>query len=174
MRHYPHCKLCSSFVFLQKHKNTMPSDTSNLKSPVVALTKDKTSQTPALRPEPDPSSRPHSAFSSLQKKWITYAISTCAMFSGLSSFIYYPAISSLSTSLNTPISLINLTITSYLIVAGLAPSITGDLADTTGRRPIYLLTIGVYVLANVGLAVQRSYVALLVLRMVQSFGSSGE
>jgi MFS family permease len=96
------------------------------------------------------------------------------MFSGLSSFIYYPAILSLSTSLRTSVGLINLTVTSYLIVAGLAPSITGDLADTTGRRPLYLLTIGIYFLSNIGLALQRNYAALLVLRMVQSFGSSGE
>ena len=39
---------------------------------------------------------------------------------------------------------------------------------------IYLATFLVYFAANVGLAVQRFYPALLVLRMVQSVGSSGE
>lgn len=72
------------------------------------------------------------------------------------------------------VELINLTLTSYLLVAGIAPSIVGDVADHSGRRPIYLVTFAIYFVANVGLAVQRKYTALLLLRMVQSIGSSGE
>ncbi|KAI4207536.1 MAG: hypothetical protein LQ346_000468 [Caloplaca aetnensis] len=115
----------------------------------------------------------YSTFSKSSKQWISSAASFAAMFSGLSSFIYYPAISPLAASLDTSVQLINLTITSYLIVSGLVPSIVGDLADRTGRRPLYLVTFAVYFAANVGLALQNSYSALLVLRMVQSAGSSG-
>ena len=42
-----------------------------------------------------------------------------------------------------------------------------------GRRPIYIFTFIVYCAANVGLVLQRSYPVLLVLRMMQSAGSSG-
>ncbi|KAL8764377.1 MAG: hypothetical protein Q9184_000082 [Pyrenodesmia sp. 2 TL-2023] len=115
----------------------------------------------------------YSTFSKSSKQWISFAASSAAMFSGLSSFIYYPAVSPLAESLDTSTGLINLTITSYLIVSGLVPSIIGDLADRTGRRPLYLLTLAVYFAANIGLALQNSYPALFVLRMVQSAGSSG-
>lgn len=42
-----------------------------------------------------------------------------------------------------------------------------------GRRPAYLLCFVIYFGANLGLALQNSYAALLVLRCVQSSGSSG-
>nr|KMM66556.1 hypothetical protein CPAG_02894 [Coccidioides posadasii RMSCC 3488] len=116
---------------------------------------------------------PFSAFTETEKKWISYAASYAAMFSGLSTFIYYPAVVPLSRDLSVSLELINLTITSYLVVAGVAPAFMGDMADQTGRRPVYLLTFSLYVAANIGLALQSSFPALLVLRMLQSAGSSG-
>jgi MFS family permease len=96
------------------------------------------------------------------------------MFSPLSSFIYYPAITPIAFSLHVSIELINLTITSYLVISGIAPALLGDMADTLGRRPVYIGILSIYVGANVGLALQSSYAALMVLRMVQSFGASGQ
>lgn len=48
----------------------------------------------------------------------------------------------------------------------------GSLSDTVGRRPVYVLCFGIYIIANIGLALQRDFVALLVLRAVQSTGIS--
>ncbi|PGH13283.1 hypothetical protein AJ80_06393 [Polytolypa hystricis UAMH7299] len=123
-----------------------------------------------VQPVEDP---PFSVYTKTEKRLISSAASYAAMFSGLSTFIYYPAIVPLSRDLSVSIQLINLTITSYLVVAGIAPAFMGDMADQTGRRPVYLLTFALYVGANLGLALQNSYPALLVLRMVQSAGSSG-
>lgn len=49
----------------------------------------------------------------------------------------------------------------------------GSLADQAGRRPAYILCFVIYICGNVALALQHSYPALLVLRAVQSCGSSG-
>lgn len=49
----------------------------------------------------------------------------------------------------------------------------GSLSDTAGRRPAYIICFGIYIGANIGLALQRSYVGLLLLRALQSSGSSG-
>ena len=114
----------------------------------------------------------YSSFTPFQKHGLAYAAGISATFSGLSSFIYYPAITSLARSLNRSVGAINLTITSYMIVSGIAPSIFGDLADRLGRRPVTLLVLGIYFAANVGLALQNSYPALLVLRCLQSAGAS--
>ena len=100
-------------------------------------------------------------------------IASTSVFSPLSSFIYYPAISSIARDLDVSVELINITITSYMIVSGIAPAIVGDIADIFGRRPAYILILTVYLAANLGLGAQKSYSALLILRMVQSFGSSG-
>ena len=115
----------------------------------------------------------YSVFASSQKRWISYAVCVSAMFSGLSSFIYYPALTSLSRSLHVSIELINLSITSYLMVSGVVPSLLGDMADQTGRRPVSLVALTLYFAANVGLALQDNYAALLILRCVQSAGASG-
>lgn len=56
---------------------------------------------------------------------------------------------------------------------GVAPTITGGISDRTGRRPAYLLSFTVFIAANIGLALQTNYVALLILRCLQSCGSSG-
>ena len=116
--------------------------------------------------------RPYSSFSRRQKTYISSIASCSAMFSGLSSFIYYPAITAISRSLDVSVELVNLTITSYQVVSGIAPSILGDLADQSGRRPVCILAFMIYFLANLGLAIQSSYATLIVLRCFQSAGAS--
>ena len=70
----------------------------------------------------------------------------------------------------------------------------GDFGDMAGRRPAFILAVLIYIVgkfqrntvcaivnvsltgsnpANLGLALQNNYAALLILRMVQSGGSSG-
>ena len=46
-------------------------------------------------------------------------------------------------------------------------------SDGAGRRPAYIYCFVVYMGANIGLALQRNYAALMVLRCLQSAGSSG-
>ena len=116
---------------------------------------------------------PYSAFSQLRRKQIAFLAAFAATFSPLSSFIYYPAIVMIARDLHVTVELVTLTITSYMIVSGIVPAIVGDLADMAGRRPMYIVAFIIYFAANVGLALQRSYPALLVLRMLQSAGSSG-
>jgi MFS family permease len=116
----------------------------------------------------------YSTFSKAQKRSIIFLTGFTSMFSPLSGSIYFPAIPFIAKDLHVSIELINLTITSYMIVSGIAPTLLGDMADQIGRRPIYLSMMLIYMAANIGLALQSSYPALLVLRMVQSFGCSGE
>lgn len=96
-----------------------------------------------------------------------------AWFSTLSSFVFYPAITSLARGLDTSIQNMNLTITSYLIVAGAAPAITATLADRVGRRSAFLASFIVFLETNVGLALQKSVTTLFVLWMLQAAGVAG-
>ena len=118
-------------------------------------------------------STPFSVFAPAEKRSIAYLASFSAIFSTISSFIYFPAVTALSKSLHVSIGAINLTITSYFIVAGVAPSIMGDMADQSGRRPVSLLAFTLYLAANLGLAAQDGYAALQTLRCLQSAGASG-
>lgn len=51
--------------------------------------------------------------------------------------------------------------------------IVASISDAAGRRPAYLLCFVLYMAANLGLSLQNDYAALLVLRCLQSAGSSG-
>jgi hypothetical protein len=128
----------------------------------------------AAEPDQLPDLAQYSIFTRGEKRWIVFLVAYAGLFSPLSSFIYYPALFNLAQDLNITLTMANLSITTYMIVSGVAPSILGDMADIMGRRPLFLFAILTYTIANVGLAVQGSYPALLVLRMLQSAGSSGE
>lgn len=115
----------------------------------------------------------HSAFSRKQKRFIIFMVAFAGFFSPLSANIYFPALNTISRDLRVSNELVNLTLTSYMIFQGLAPTLFGDLADMAGRRPAYIIGFIVYVAACIGIALQNSYAALFVLRCLQSTGSSG-
>ena len=115
----------------------------------------------------------HSVFTRRQRIFIMVMTTLAAFFSPLSGQIYFPAIPDLAASYHTTTGRINLTITTYMILQGLAPTVMGSFGDGTGRRPAYIVAFALYFAANVGLATQRSYGALLALRCLQSAGSSG-
>lgn len=46
------------------------------------------------------------------------------------------------------------------------------MSDTSGRRLSFIVCYVIYIVANIGLALQTNYVALLILRMVQAVGCS--
>ncbi|KAI1173968.1 MFS general substrate transporter [Nemania sp. FL0916] len=121
----------------------------------------------------DRSIMPYTVFTLWQKRSINVQSSFAAMFSTLSSYIYFPALVPMARDLHVSVALINLTVTSYLIVAAIAPAFMGDLADQGGRRPVYILMFALLLGANIGMAIQTSYPALLVLRSLQSAGASG-
>ncbi|OMP84879.1 Quinidine resistance protein 1 [Diplodia seriata] len=96
-----------------------------------------------------------------------------SFFSPVSGQIYLPALNTLAKEFHVSLADINFTVTSYMIMQGIAPMFFGDLADQVGRRPTYICCFTIFFFANLGLALQRDYAALLVLRAMQSSGSSG-
>ena len=122
---------------------------------------------------PEPVDERYSAFTANEKRCIVGLVSYAAWFSTLSSFAYYPALPALSSALGVSTGAINLTVTTYMAVATVAPSLVGDAADVLGRRAMYLVTLGIYVVANAAIALSRSYAALLGLRVLQAAAISG-
>ncbi|KAI6091851.1 putative MFS transporter [Hypoxylon rubiginosum] len=120
----------------------------------------------------EPPEPPYSVYTHREKATMIILVSFTAIISPLSGAIYLPVLPSLARDLDVSTSLINLTVTTYLILQGVAPSFIGNLSDVYGRRPAYMICCIVYLAANIGLAVQNSYAALLTLRCLQSCGSS--
>ncbi|KAK8160253.1 major facilitator superfamily domain-containing protein [Phyllosticta citribraziliensis] len=106
------------------------------------------------------------------KRYVVFMVAVAGFFSPLSGNIYFPALNTISRELHLSKELVNLTLTSYSIFQGLAPTVFGDLADMAGRRPAFITGFVIYIAACIGIALQHSYPALFILRCFQSTGSS--
>ena len=118
-------------------------------------------------------SEPYSIFTSTQRAIIVFFVAGAAAFSTLSSLIYFPSISSVARDLHISVEDANLSVTVYMVAAAITPVIAGDAADVFGRRPVFIIALTIYLAANIGLAVQRHFGALMGLRVLQSVGVSG-
>lgn len=120
-----------------------------------------------------PTAQPrYSTFTTWEKRAIVLAAAVMALFSPLSAQIYFPVLNTLAADFHVSAAQINLTVTTYMIFQGVVPMFVGSFADACGRRPAYLVCFVIYLAANVGLALAPSYASLLVLRCLQSAGSS--
>ena len=115
----------------------------------------------------------YSVFTAAEKWCIVALVAYAAWFSTLTSFIYYPAIHQLSETFSVSIDKINLTITSYMAMATVAPTLVGDAADVLGRRPVYMIALVLYIGANIAMVMSNTYSALVGLRILQALAISG-
>ncbi|KAK4466228.1 major facilitator superfamily domain-containing protein [Cladorrhinum samala] len=115
---------------------------------------------------------PYSIHSSWGKKWIVLAASISAFFSPLTAQIYLPALNVLAKDFGVSSAKMNLTVTTYMIFQGVIPMFIGGFADAAGRRPAYIICFVVYIAANIGLALSKTYASLLIVRCLQSTGSA--
>ncbi|KAF8308360.1 MFS general substrate transporter [Clavulina sp. PMI_390] len=117
---------------------------------------------------------PYSVFTPRQKWAIVFLAACAGMFSPLAANIYFPAIPSLAKAFGRSTQEINLTVTIYMVFQGITPSLWGSVADSYGRRPIYLSCLSIFAVAQIGLALipSSSYVGLMILRCISAAGSA--
>ncbi|KAF8307811.1 MFS general substrate transporter, partial [Clavulina sp. PMI_390] len=67
----------------------------------------------------------------------------------------------------------SLTVTIYMVFQGITPNIWGSIADSHGRRPVYLACLLIFTVAQIGLALipANAYAALMILRCLSAAGS---
>lgn len=116
---------------------------------------------------------PYTVFTRKMIWWIIAMNCVSAFVSPITANIYFPAIPAIARDLGVSTADVNLSLTTYMIFQGLSPTFVGDFGDAAGRRPAFIVAFIIYLGANIGLALQRNYAALLVLRCLQSAGSSG-
>lgn len=95
---------------------------------------------------------PYSTFTLPGKRGIVFLVAAAGFPSPFSAFLYFPALNAIAQPISVSLELMNLTITMYLVVQGIVPSVFGDLFDTLVRRPTYLLVFLIYLFASLGLA----------------------
>ncbi|OBT73583.1 hypothetical protein VF21_07668 [Pseudogymnoascus sp. 05NY08] len=113
-------------------------------------------------------------FGDRQKIFLTIILSLANLASPLAATSYVPLLPLLSRLFSTSLEAINLSVTIYVIVQAISPSLFAPYADVHGRRPVFFITYCLFTLASLGLALNgtKSYSGLLVLRALQSLGAS--
>ncbi|KAG1052908.1 hypothetical protein G6F43_004976 [Rhizopus delemar] len=151
---------------LSPDNSSLISNVNNVDSSEISR---ENSETSTITEKEDP---PYSVFTKNEKAAITTTVSLSAFFSPFSTNIYFPALHVIQQDLHTTEQLISLTVTMYMIFQGISPSFWGAMADTWGRRPVYIATFLFYSLASFGAGCSQNYPSLLVMRMLQAVGSS--
>lgn len=114
----------------------------------------------------------YTVFTHRQRLFIILVIAFTALVSPLSGSLYIPALSKVANELDVSISQINFTVSSYLIFQGLSPMVWSVVADSLGRRQLYLIVLTISCGATLGLAITNSYKVVVVLRALQAVGSA--
>ncbi|RAW86906.1 CmlA/FloR family chloramphenicol efflux MFS transporter [Photorhabdus laumondii] len=86
--------------------------------------------------------------------------------------IYLPVVPSMPSALNTSPSVIQLTLSLYLLGLGLGQVIFGPLSDRIGRRPVLLGGGTIFVLASIALALFSSPSLFVTFRLIQALSAS--
>lgn len=89
----------------------------------------------------------------------------------LSVDLYLPAMPSMVTDLNTGLSQVQLTLSSYLLGFAFFHLVCGPLSDRYGRKPILLGGLGLYVIASIACAMATSIESLILFRFIQATGA---
>ncbi|KAE8353790.1 major facilitator superfamily domain-containing protein [Aspergillus coremiiformis] len=115
----------------------------------------------------------YSAFSRPKRVLILTLVTVAGFLGPLAGNIYLPALPVIEKELHVSAAAINATVSVFMVIFGFGPLFWSSYADWKGRRPLYLISILVYIVANVLIAaLPTNFGALIFLRIVQAFGSS--
>ncbi|CAO2656604.1 Nn.00g054070.m01.CDS01 [Neocucurbitaria sp. VM-36] len=113
---------------------------------------------------------PYSVFGKGMKIWIIFLVSVSALISPFGATTFLPALNVMSDVLDITPTQVNISITTYMIAQAIAPACIGTMSDNSGRRLSFIVCFVIFIIGNIGLALQTNYIALLILRMVQAVG----
>ncbi|KAF7730445.1 hypothetical protein EC973_002252 [Apophysomyces ossiformis] len=123
-----------------------------------------------LRPPVDDDPR---QFSRGKKALILSSIALCAGTSGFASTIYFPGLPAITSDLNAPPMATTLTAALFVLFMGIAPVFWATLSDFYQvRRILFMFSMMIFGAASLGSTFLNNIWGIVVLRCVQSFGSS--
>ncbi|KAJ3033990.1 hypothetical protein HDV00_005609, partial [Rhizophlyctis rosea] len=92
--------------------------------------------------------------------------------SPINTTIIYPSLPQMALDLHTSVDVINSTVAVFMIFLAFFPLAWGTASERLGRRPIYLSSLTIYILASIACGFARSIGVLIFLRALQALGSS--
>ncbi|OAL01409.1 MFS general substrate transporter [Phaeosphaeriaceae sp. SRC1lsM3a] len=127
------------------------------------------SLTEKLVPEVAP---PYSAFSINRRRFILGIVTAAGFFGPLCGAVYLPSLRLFRQIFKTSETAVNGTVSMYMVVFAVAPLFGAAASDVGGRKLVYIVGLGSFLISNTLLAVLPPHIALLYfLRIFQAFGS---
>ncbi|GAN04290.1 MFS multidrug resistance transporter [Mucor ambiguus] len=111
-------------------------------------------------------------YSSAKKNFIVFIVALGGIYGPLSTLIYLPGILQMAKDLDASIEAINATMSAYVALAGLTPLFWSSISDTYGRRPVYIMSISIGIVASILCASSNNIAMLIVFRALQASGAS--
>jgi MFS transporter, DHA1 family, multidrug resistance protein len=109
-----------------------------------------------------------------RRLWMAIVLGTLAAFGPLSIDMYLPALPDIAKELHTTPSLVQLSLTFFLIGLSLGQLLAGPLSDVYGRRKPLLIGLIIFFVASLLCAFSQSIWGLIILRLIQGIaGSAG-
>ncbi|TPX39892.1 hypothetical protein SeLEV6574_g06935 [Synchytrium endobioticum] len=114
----------------------------------------------------------YSRFTPAQKWRSVVLVSSAAVIVPLSTNIYYPALITIQDEFQASATLVNTTVTCYILLIGFAPLFWSAIADAKGRKITYTLSLSIFLVTSIATAFSSSIQMLLGLRIAQAIGGS--
>ncbi|KAF5376823.1 hypothetical protein D9757_008896 [Collybiopsis confluens] len=111
-------------------------------------------------------------WSTVRKNLILLQVSFGSMIAGLAGNIQNPAIGEMEADLSASPSQISLTLSIFILLQGLVPLIWSSISEVKGRKFVYIVSLGIFVVGSVVVATSKSIQLLIGFRCVQAIGSS--
>ncbi|KAF2687665.1 MFS general substrate transporter [Lentithecium fluviatile CBS 122367] len=126
----------------------------------------------SLVPPPPPPPPPYTAFTPARQKFILAVVTLAGFFGPLCGAVYLPSLLLFEDVFKASTTVINATVGVYMVVFAVAPLFGAAASDIGGRKTVYMVGLGSFLIANVLLAVLPSNIgSLFILRIFQAFGS---
>lgn len=117
-----------------------------------------------------PEDAPYSIITRHERVFLIILLSLIGFWSTIANTIYFPALPVLSSAFHVSESVMNLSLVAYLVFQGVVPTVSSNLADNYGRRPVTLACLLVFFAACIGLSQCNAFWLLAVLRCIQAAG----
>jgi len=104
---------------------------------------------------------------------LTLLLGVLIALSALGTDLYVPALPDVAASFASPVSAVQLTLTTFFLGLAVGQLVWGPLSDRYGRRPVLLTALGIMLAVTAAAPFMPSIGALIAARLVQGLGMSG-
>ncbi|OAC98855.1 hypothetical protein MUCCIDRAFT_115100 [Mucor lusitanicus CBS 277.49] len=111
-------------------------------------------------------------YSPTRKNTIVLLIALIGINGSMAQLIYMPGILQMADDLNTSLPAIDSTVSAYVVFAGIAPLFWSSMSDAYGRKPMYIYSLSIGIVASIICAFSKNVAMLIIFRAMQACGAT--